>query len=76
MDLTPEQQLIRFNKEMESFRRMETDFIQIVADRADALVDAHTRFAQYLGARQYQAVVPVLPPDVLGVYILVPEVKR
>ena len=75
-DLSKEQQIIRFTREMEQFSQMEKDFMQIVQDRADALVAAHTRFAKYLGARQYQAVVPVLPPDVLGVYVLVPEVRR
>ena len=43
--------------------------------RSDELVNAHTRFAKYIGAKRFEAVTPVLPPDILGVYVLIPNPK-
>lgn len=48
---------------------------QIAKDRSEQLVEAHHRFSQLLKDRsRYQVVQPVLPMDVLGVYIVLPEV--
>ena len=44
-------------------------------DRANHLVEAHGRFKELVGGRRYEAVKPVLPPDVMGVYILIPKPK-
>jgi hypothetical protein len=51
------------------------DFIRVVEQRSNELVNAHTRFAKYLGAKRFEAVTPVLPPDILGVYVLIPNPK-
>jgi len=37
------------------------------------LVEAHGRFKTLVGGRRFEAMHPVLPPDVMGVYILVPR---
>jgi len=48
---------------------------QIAQGRAGKLVEAHHRFSQLLKERtRYQVVQPVLPMDVLGVYIVLPEI--
>lgn len=45
--------------------------------RGTELVDAHHRFSRLLKERaRYQVVEPVLPMDVLGVYVILPEVAR
>jgi len=61
-DLYPEP-LIQFNPSFESGGKVED------------LVSTHTRFAKYLGAKRFEAVTPVLPPDILGVHVLIPNPK-
>lgn len=75
IDLSPERQAILFEKELEHFKQLHPDFIKVVEKRSDDLVNAHTRFAKYIGAKRYEAVTPVLPPDILGVYVLIPNPK-
>jgi superfamily II DNA or RNA helicase len=43
--------------------------------RADLLVKAHLRFRELVGGKKFKVVEPILPMDVLGVYILLPEVR-
>lgn len=74
-DLAESGQEVLFENELQHFEELHPDFINVVAKRSEELVDAHTRFAKYLGARRYEAVTPVLPPDILGVYVLIPNPK-
>lgn len=53
-----------------SFRKY-TD--EIAIERAHHLVDSHTRFKKLVSGNKYKVVEPVLPMDVLGVYIILPE---
>ena len=46
----------------------------VAMERANHLVDAHTRVRKYLSTKKYQPVEPVLPMDVFGFYILLPEI--
>lgn len=73
LDLSHERQTALFERELKHFGDLHPDFIKVVEDRANQLVDAHTRFAKYTGAKRYEAVTPVLPPDILGVYVLIPN---
>jgi len=75
LDLSRERQELIFEKELAHFEDLHPDFIQVVTSRSEELVNAHTRFAKFLGARRYEAVTPVLPPDILGVYVLIPNPK-
>ena len=75
MDISMERQIEIFDKELKQFATLHNDFIKVVEDRSNELVKAHTRFAKYLGAKRYEAVTPVLPPDILGVYVLIPNPK-
>lgn len=75
LDISTERQEIIFDKELQHFEELHPDFIAVVAKRSDELVNAHTRFAKYIGAKQFEAVTPVLPPDILGVYVLIPNPK-
>jgi SNF2 family DNA or RNA helicase len=75
LDISTERQEIIFEKEMQHFEELHPDFIAVVAKRSDELVNAHTRFAKYIGAKRFEAVTPVLPPDILGVYVLIPNPK-
>ena len=51
---------------------MDEDFKAVAAERAEHLVEAHGRFKELVGGRRYETVTPVLPPDVLGLYVLLP----
>lgn len=53
--------------------REQTD--KVALERANHLVESHTRFKKLVSANKYKVVEPVLPMDVLGIYILLPEVK-
>lgn len=72
-DLSKEQQEIRYQKELKHFKELHPEFIKVVEERSEELVKAHTRFAKYLGAKRFESVSPVLPPDILGVYVLIPK---
>ncbi|MBP6396998.1 MAG: DEAD/DEAH box helicase [Saprospiraceae bacterium] len=75
LDISNERQEIIFEKELEHFNQLHPDFIKVVERRSDELVNAHTRFAKFIGAKRFEAVTPVLPPDILGVYVLIPNPK-
>jgi superfamily II DNA or RNA helicase len=53
--------------------RLHTD--EVALERANHLVESHTRFKKLVSGNKYKVVEPVLPMDVLGVYILLPEVN-
>jgi superfamily II DNA or RNA helicase len=72
-NLSPEQQQDRLVTELETFQRRKGEFDALAEARALHLVEAHGRFKSLVGGRRYEAVHPVLPPDVMGVYILVPK---
>jgi len=57
----------------ESKFRMQTD--PVALERSNHLVESHSRFRKLVSGNSYKVVEPVLPMDVLGVYILLPEVK-
>jgi len=47
---------------------------RVAGEQSDALVAAHERFSSFLDKQMFQKVLPVLPMDLLGVYILLPEI--
>lgn len=57
----------------ETLFREQTDGVAL--ERAHHLVESHTRFKKLVSGNKYQVVEPVLPMDVLGVYILLPKVN-
>ena len=65
LDISKERQEIVFNNELLNFEELHPDFIRVVAERSDELVNAHSRFAKYIGAKRFEAVTPILPPDIL-----------
>lgn len=75
LDIPLERQKRIFDEELKHFEQLHPDFIRVVEERSTQLVTAHTRFAKYMGAKRYEAVTPVLPPDILGVYVLIPNPK-
>jgi len=62
-----------FDYEIENIKLMQDKFNEIAYSRSVELVEAHERFRKLAGGHNYQAVKPVLPMDLMGVYILLPE---
>lgn len=73
--LSLERQQDELNLQMELFKKQEQRFIDLARGRADELVQAHGRFKALVGGRRYEAVTPILPPDILGVYVFIPQPK-
>jgi hypothetical protein len=52
--------------------RSNTD--DVALERANHLVTMHSKVRSLTGGTKYKVVEPILPMDVLGVYILLPEI--
>lgn len=63
------------NLEISNFEKLKPLFKNVAIERADKLVEAHGRFKDLVGGRMYEKATPVLPPDVMGIYILMPKPK-
>ena len=74
-NLPPERQEADIAQELSRFEQIKPQFKQLAEDRAENLVAAHSRFKQLIGGRRFEKATPVLPPDIMGVYILLPKPK-
>ena len=70
---SPQANAATLEQELAQLDRLKADFDKVAEQRAKHLVDAHERFGQFVEKKRYQVVYPVLPMDVLGVYVLLPE---
>lgn len=59
--------------ELENISELRDEFDKIALQRADILIEAHERFRKVMGGKKYKAVEPVLPMDLMGAYILLPD---
>jgi predicted transcriptional regulator len=59
--------------ELKILDRLRDDFDRIAESQSLKLVAAHERFSALMDAKKFQVVYPVLPMDLLGVYILLPQ---
>lgn len=73
-DLSKPHKEILFEKEIENIKNLNNLLEDIVRERSDILIQAHERFRKLVSGKKYNIVEPVLPPDILGVYILLPVV--
>ena len=74
-NLSIEMQRDLFDSEKALFDSMTPMFTKEAEQRAEHLVEAHGRFKELVGGKRYEAVYPVLPPDIMGVYVLYPVPK-
>ena len=63
-------------RELQHFKELENQFLELAVEWAENLVKAHGRFKDLVGGRRYEKATPVLPPDLMGVYILIPQPKN
>jgi hypothetical protein len=64
------------NNELGLLSELEHQFVSVAEEQSKRLVAAHERFSSMMDKQRYQVVYPVLPMDLLGVYVLIPEVVR
>jgi superfamily II DNA or RNA helicase len=74
-NLSEERQKEDYRYEAARFEDLQPRFMKLATERAESLVEAHGRFKQLVGGRRYEKATPVLPPDIMGVYILIPKPK-
>lgn len=75
-NLSLERQSDVFENQVKFFDEKLEQFKQVAEDRAVKLVEAHGRFKALVGGKRYEAVHPILPPDILGVYVFLPQPKK
>lgn len=74
-DLSKERQIISLKNELEFLKELDSYFKILVKERSNELIAAHERYRNLLKGNKYNIVEPVLPPDILGEYILLPNIK-
>lgn len=60
---------------LEDYQRCKTYALTLAESRATHMEEGHEQFRKTIDGNQYRKVMPVLPPDVLGVYVILPEIK-
>lgn len=72
-----EQSIANFlTNELGLLSELEHQFVSVAEEQSKRLVAAHERFSSMMDKQRYQVVYPVLPMDLLGVYVLIPEVGK
>ena len=74
-NLSKERQEADIADELTVFDSIKSHFMELASERADKLVEAHGRFKELIGGRRFEKATPILPPDVMGIYILLPKPK-
>ena len=73
-DLSPQSRLSFLEAELEQTASLAQEFDRVAEQQSKRLVEAHERFSALMHKNRYQVVYPVLPMDLLGIYVLLPEV--
>jgi hypothetical protein len=72
-DLSPQARASFLDNELALLDNMGEAFTEIAEAQSKRLVDAHERFSALMDKQRFQVVYPVLPMDLLGTYVLLPE---
>jgi hypothetical protein len=72
-DLSPQARAGFLENELALLDKFDIVFTGIAEQQAQRLVAAHERFSALMDKQRFQVVYPVLPMDLLGIYILLPE---
>jgi len=71
-DIAPERSARLVTDAISSLPQLRPAFDKLAEERCKHLVEAHERFSSLVEKKRFGVVYPVLPMDVLGVYILLP----
>lgn len=72
-DLSPQARASFLDNELSLMASLAPQFEIIAEEQSKRLVAAHERFSALMDKQRFQVVYPVLPMDLLGIYILLPE---
>lgn len=71
--LSPQARASFLENELGLLDRLDVEFERLAEAQSERLVAAHERFSALVDRRRYQVVYPVLPMDLMGLYVLLPE---
>lgn len=72
-DLPTPARMSFLDNELKLLQSFTTEFDGVAEQQSQKLVEAHERFSSLMDGKRFQVVHPVLPMDLLGVYVLLPE---
>ncbi len=72
-DLSPQARGSFLENELKLLSQLDAEFQNVAEQQSKRLVESHQRFSALMDKQQFQVVYPVLPMDLLGIYILLPE---
>lgn len=72
-DLSPQARASFLDNELALLDQVGEAFAEIAEAQSKRLVEAHERFSSLMEKQRFQVVYPVLPMDLLGIYVLLPE---
>jgi len=72
-NLTSEAKQSFLENELQDLPVLKETFDGVAEDRSKHLVEAHERYRKVLGGSRFKVVYPVLPMDILGMYIFLPD---
>jgi hypothetical protein len=72
-DISPQARASFLKNELKLINDLDAEFRVIAEQQSKRLVSAHERFSALMDKQRFQVVYPVLPMDLLGIYILLPE---
>lgn len=72
-DISPQARAGFLENELKLLDNLDDEFRVIAEQQSKRLVEAHERFSALMDKQRFQVVYPVLPMDLLGIYILLPE---
>ncbi len=72
-ELTPQARTGFLENELKLLDNLRGEFDKVAEQQSKRLVESHERFSSLMDAKRFQVVYPVLPMDLLGVYILLPD---
>jgi len=72
-NLSPQARTSFLDNELHLLASLESQFDVIAEEQSKRLVAAHERFSSLMDKQRFQVVYPVLPMDLLGIYVLLPE---
>lgn len=75
-DLSPQARASFLENELKLLDILQPEFANVAEHQSKRLVEAHERFSSLMDGKRFQVVYPVLPMDLLGIYILLPEAAQ
>ncbi len=72
-DLSPQARAAFLENELKLLDLLGKEFESVAEQQSKKLVAAHERFSSLMDGKHFQVVYPVLPMDLLGIYVLLPE---